>query len=228
MNALQNHNRRKPDLKEVLEELGPMPGEAVLMGIADDGGPVWYNTNDVTSPNMLVWGGKIEFVQLIAQYIILNQLGVRRSTDIEFVVLTSDPTKWEPITRMLYDRKHSPCVGIVPIYSTVADEILISLDGWVRRGNPAKQSLLVLVDDMEKLLDMDFEAKQNFQSIVNKGPEYKVFTIGIVQAELSFRWNKGFQMDVRYNQGSGLYEMHNHWQGTYEFLQISLPELVTI
>lgn len=207
---MMNVQKRLPNLKEVLSELGPLPMEAVFMGIADhDGCPLLFDVTDKTSPNVLIWNGNVEILKVIANYILSIQRGDRRSTDIEFVVLTSRPKEWEFISKKSRQLQNTPCVGIIPIWSDTADQILLSLAEWIHRGRHPKKSVLVLVDDVDKLIDLNFDAKQNFGYILLRGRGQQVFVIGLVKEGISslregFQWNMVYQSDENryYVEGS--------------------------
>src|SRR5262245_32000124 len=84
-----------PTLNDVLAEIGPLPAEALFLGVASDHLPVLLNLHDPHPGPMLVAGdagaGKTAFLQTIAQSVIETQ----RAQDVQFGIVTNYPDEWE-------------------------------------------------------------------------------------------------------------------------------------
>src|SRR5215207_7534496 len=80
-----------PTLKDVLAEIGPLPLEALFLGVATDNLPVMLNLYDPHPGPMLVAGdagsGKTAFLRTIAQSVVKTH----NANDVQFGVITNYP-----------------------------------------------------------------------------------------------------------------------------------------
>src|SRR6266542_7088206 len=83
-----------PPLSEVLAEFGPMPQEALFLGVASDGLPVLLNLHDPVPGPILISGdagaGKTGLLQTIAS----AAAKTHQADELQFGVLTSHPDEW--------------------------------------------------------------------------------------------------------------------------------------
>lgn len=166
-----------PSLESVLDEVGPMPREALFMGIAPDGLPVLLNLHDPSPGPILVTGdpaaGKTAFLQNIAR-------GVERMhtpEDVQFGVITAFPDEWEGFS----DMPHS--AGVFPVFHSSAMDFLYSLSGWAHANKGGQQSVILLLDDLESMEEVDFDARQTLRWLLLRGPARRVWPVVTVNAE---------------------------------------------
>lgn len=164
-----------PILDRVLAEIGSLPREALFLGVASDGLPVLLNLHDSVPGPILITGdagtGKTAFLQLIAR-------GVQQThtaEDVQFAIITSHPEEWEDFPATTHR------VGIISVHQADAQDVLLSLASWAH-SNKSKQSVLLLVDDLEALAKMDSEALQNFRWLLLRGPSRRVWPIVTMNA----------------------------------------------
>src|SRR5258708_17490487 len=83
-----------PGLPDVLDELAPLPPEALLFGIAADGLPLMLNMRDSSTGPLLVLAdrgsGKTTFLQFLAHAV--NRL--LSSDKVRYVTMTDFPDAW--------------------------------------------------------------------------------------------------------------------------------------
>ncbi len=161
----------QPALSEVLAEYGPMPSEALFMGVASDGLPMLLNLHDAVPGPLLVLGdagaGKTNLLQVIARAAgIMHPPG-----DLQFGVLTGHPEEWSA-----YDRIPNN-VGVFPLYSNSSQEFILSLASWAHGNKTSSQSVLLLLDDLEAATNLDFDARQNLRWLFLRGPARRVWPI---------------------------------------------------
>lgn len=166
-----------PSLESVLDEVGPMPREALFMGIASDGLPVLLNLHASSPGPILVAGdpgaGKTAFLQNIAR-------GVERMhvpEDVQFGVITAFPDEWEDFS----DLPHS--AGVFPIHHSSAMDFLYSLSGWAHANKGGQQSVILLLDDLESMEQVDFDARQTLRWLLLRGPARRVWPVVTVNAQ---------------------------------------------
>ena len=160
-----------PPLSEVLAEFGPMPQEALFLGVASDGLPVLLNLHDPVPGPILISGdagaGKTALLQTIA-----SAAGkMHQPEDLQFGVLTSHPDEWNGLEEIPNN------VGVFPLYHKSAEDFILSLASWAHGNKTSQQSVLLLLDDLEAATNLDFDAKQNLRWLFMRGPARRVWPI---------------------------------------------------
>ena len=166
-----------PTLREVLTEVGPLPREALFLGKADDGLPVLLNLHDPVPGPVLMSGdagsGKTAFLQTIAA----AAVQAHTPKDLQFGVITGHPDEWKTFAESPH------CIGIFPVHHNSAQDFLLSLASWAHANKSPRQSVLLLADDMTKLVSLDFTAQQNLHWLLARGPSRRVWPILTLKAE---------------------------------------------
>lgn len=188
-----NTLNKNQSLEEIMDTV-EFPENAVFMGVAEDGLPVLFDVLDEKVPNILIWQGRVDILKVIAEYIMRVQRGNRRKTDIEFLILTSNPDHWKFLYNMSPTAmQQTPCIAVALIGSDLADQLILTLASWVNGAKKAGKTVLVLVDDVSKMFDMDFNVVQNMKYILHNGGRRSVFVIGTSHEQ---RQINGFQSIV--------------------------------
>jgi len=160
-----------PLLSEVLTEFGPMPQEALFLGVASDGLPVLLNLHDPVPGPILISGdagtGKTGLLQTIAS----ATAKMHQPEDLQFGVLTSHPEEWNGLEEIPNN------VGVFPLYHKSAEDFILSLASWAHGNKTSQQSVLLLLDDLEAATNLDFDAKQNLRWLFLRGPARRVWPI---------------------------------------------------
>ena len=98
----------QPPLNEVLADYGPMPREALFLGVAPDKLPVLLNLHDPVPGPLLIaadpGAGKTALLQTIA----LAAGIMHQPDDLQFGVLTNHPDEWNGIEKVPQQRWHLP------------------------------------------------------------------------------------------------------------------------
>jgi len=165
-----------PALTDVLAEIGPLPAEALFLGIATDGLPVLLNLYDSHPGPILVAGdagsGKTAFLQTIAHSVAQTH----SSNDIQFGVITNYPDEWESIESTPHR------IGVFPVGHNSTQEFVGSLASWAHSNKNTHQCILLLVDDLESVANLDLETLQNFRWLLLRGPARRVWPIVTLNA----------------------------------------------
>jgi len=166
-----------PTLDGVLAEIGPLPREALFLGVASDGLPVLLNLHDPIPGPLLLIGetgaGKTAFLKSIVHALTRTH----SPEDLQYGVVTAHPDEWDVIE----DTKHR--VGIFSTTHSGSQDLVLSLASWAHQNRNSKQSVLLLVDDLESLAKQDFDALQNFRWLLARGPSRHVWPIITMHAE---------------------------------------------
>ena len=160
-----------PGLREVLAEIGPLPAEALFLGVASDHLPVLLNLYDPHPGPMLVaadsGSGKTAFLQTIAQSVIQTH----SPAEVQFGVVTNYPDEWESIEAAPHR------VGVFTVGHSDTQEFIKSLASWAHSNKNTHQCVLLLVDDLESVASLDLETVRHFRWLLLRGPARRVWPI---------------------------------------------------
>lgn len=179
---LRSANQTQPappasSLSQLLADLGPLPREALFLGIASDGLPVLLNLHDPHPGPMLIvseaGAGKTAFLQSIAR----STIQTHGASEVQFGVITNRVAEWEGLEKSPHQ------VGIFDVNDTGAQDLILSLASWAHSNKVAKQSVLLLIDDLESIAKLEFDALQNFRWLLLRGPSRRVWPLITMSAE---------------------------------------------
>ena len=160
-----------PALSEVLAELGPLPAEALFLGVAADGLPVLLNLYDPHPGPMLIAGdagsGKTAFLQMIAQSVTQTH----DAKDVQYAVITNYPDEWNGMEATPHR------VGIFPVGHSGTQQFMESLASWAHSNKNTHQCVLLLIDDLESVASLDLETVQKVRWLLLRGPARRVWPI---------------------------------------------------
>jgi len=182
-----------PNLSEILEEIGPIPREALLLGMASDGLPILLNLYDSHPGPILVIGdagaGKTGFLQTVAR----SAIQTHDANDLQYGVITNQPDEWESVE----ETPHS--VGVFPANHTNAQDLILSLASWAHTNKNTRQSVLLLVDDLEQVASLESDVVQNFRWLLLRGPSRRVWpiiTLSTEKYEQVLSWLQNFRTRI--------------------------------
>lgn len=160
-----------PMLGDVLAGYAPMPHAALFLGVASDDLPVLLNLHDPVPGPILITAdagaGKTKMLQTIAMSAGVTHL----PEDLQFGVLTNHPDEWRSVEGI------SNNVGIFPFYNQSAEDFVLSLASWAHDNKTSRQSVLLLLDDLEAATNLNFDARQNLRWLLLRGPARRVWPI---------------------------------------------------
>ena len=160
-----------PPIDEVLSEFGPMPPEAMFLGVASDGLPVLLNLHDPVPGPILIVGdpgvGKTTLLHVIA-----SAIGkMHQPEEVQFGALTNHPEEWSGLENIPNN------VGVFPLYNKSAEDFILSLASWAHGNKTSSQSVLLFMDDLDAVSNLDFDARQNLRWLLLRGPARRVWPI---------------------------------------------------
>jgi len=161
----------RPSLSHVLADLGPLPQEALFLGMAYDELPVLLNLYDPLPGPLLIVGeagsGKTDLLHIISQ-----TAGKMHSAErLQFGALTSHPEEWNRFESIPNN------VGVFSVHDRTAEDFILSLASWAHGNKTSKQSILLLIDDLETISLMEMETVQNLRWLMLRGPARRVWPI---------------------------------------------------
>lgn len=166
-----------PNLAHTLIEIGPLPEEALFLGIAEDRLPVLLNMDDGTTGSILVTGDRgNDLLKIIA---------LSANTDI--AILTDSPENWSDVRR--------EGVGIFsPILDRDMDNLIYSMVAWARSRERKRGYALLLIDCLEQLHNLEPQAKSYFEWLLEEGPYSKAWTIAFDKEKVNFSGSFGLNI----------------------------------
>lgn len=161
----------QPALDQVLADFGPMPEEALFLGVASDELPVLLNLHDPLPGPLLILGdpgtGKTAFLKTIAR-----AAGKMHPPDkLQFGALTNHPEEWNGFDEIPNN------VGVFSIHHRSAEDFILSLASWAHGNKTSKQSVLLLLDDLDAITNLEMEAVHNLRWLLLRGPSRRVWPI---------------------------------------------------
>ena len=168
----------QPTLSRVLANFGPMPSEALFLGIASDELPVLLNLHDSIPGPLLTIGdpgsGKTALLQIIAR----AAKKMHQARTLQFGVVTNHPDEWSDFDDVPNN------IGTFPAHHRSSEDFILSLASWAHGNKSSKQSVLLLLDDLETVSSMDIETVQNLRWLLFRGPARRVWPIITLNSNL--------------------------------------------
>jgi hypothetical protein len=160
-----------PALDEVIMDYGPMPYEALFLGVATDNLPVLLNLHDPIPGPILITAdpgaGKTKMLQTIA----LAAGKMHQPQSLQFGVLTNHPDEWNGLEQIPNN------VGVFSLHDQDAKDLILSLASWAHSNKTSQQSVLLFLDDLEAASNLDFDARQKLRWLLLRGPARRVWPI---------------------------------------------------
>ena len=182
-----------PPLDEVLTEFGPMPPEALFLGVASDGLPLLLNLHDPIPGPILIAGDSATGKTALLQTIAAAAGKTHQPEEIQFGALTSHPDEWSALEDIPNN------VGIFPLHDQSSEDFILSLASWAHGNKSSQQSVLLLLDDLEVASNLDFDARQNLRWLLLRGPARRVWpiiTVNTNRMENILPWLDAFRTRV--------------------------------
>jgi len=161
----------QPTLSQVLADFGPMPDEALFLGVAFDELPVLLNLHDANPGPLLVIGdpgcGKTAILQIIAR----AAERMHQTEKLQFGAVTNRPDEWSGFEEIPNN------IGVFSVHDRASEDFILSLASWAHGNRSSNQSVLLLLDDLESIAKMDVDTVQNLRWLLFRGPSRHVWPI---------------------------------------------------
>jgi hypothetical protein len=165
-----------PTLSSVLADSSPLPHTALFLGLADDGLPVLLDLYDPVPGPILIAAdessGKTSFLQMIAR----STEAMHDPADVQSGVITPHPDEWKDF------QGNQSIVGVYPTKEDSARELLQSLVSWAHSNKDKRQTIILLIDDLEAVTQLGREAEQSLRWLLLRGPSRRVWPIITINA----------------------------------------------
>ncbi len=160
-----------PSLRDVITSNSSMPREALFLGLAEDGLPVLLNLYDPVPGPLLITGdqasGKTRLLQAIARAVEL----VHAPSEVEFGVITNHIEDWDGFQEIQNN------AGIYSTQDSASQDFIHSLVSWAHNNKGEKQSVLLLIDNLESASQLSQGTQQDLRWLLLRGPSRRVWPI---------------------------------------------------
>lgn len=159
-----------PTLENVLTKLGPLPKDGLFLGVASDGLPVLLNLSDPRPGALLLLGdshsGKTDFLKGAARAASM----IHPARNLRYAVIADRLQEWEG-----WDSQPH-CLGVWGARDARLKDLLLDLSERVQLSG-SHETLLLLADDLQSLINLDSEMQQVFYWLLAHGASGRVWTI---------------------------------------------------
>jgi hypothetical protein len=165
-----------PTLREVLADAGALPREALFLGLAEDGLPVLLNLYDPIPGPILVSGdqasGKTALLQMVARGVELLHM----PDEVQYAIVSPYPHEWNKF------KENPNNSSLCHIQDEHTKDLLYSLVTWAHNNKGDKNSVILLIDNLEEFAKLDEETVQNLRWLLLRGPTRRVWPIVTVNS----------------------------------------------
>lgn len=166
-----------PSLQQILRRIGPLPKQALFLGLAQDGLPVLLNLWNPTTGPVLIAGdshtGKTGLLQTVSRFAVATH----NEREIQYGVITNRPDQW------FNDVAYAHCIGIFSTGQSDATNFIRALAAWIELYEDPQQSILLLIDGLDAFPCWKCELTGDLQKILSYGPEKRIWTFATVNLE---------------------------------------------
>jgi hypothetical protein len=164
-----------------------IPAWGLFFGVADDGLPVVLNMDDDLPGPILINGAASPFLMNIVNGI--EHLWGR----VDFGVIGSSK-EWSTYKNL------ECCAGIFGYYERGAEDLILSMAAWAHGNKGSGKYTVLLVEDLEDILRMDYEVTEKFRWLLACGPSRRVWPI--VGHKGQTRFDQYFRTEILHENGS--------------------------
>jgi hypothetical protein len=168
---------------ELLAATQPLPAKSILLGRCPDGLPFFMSMDDPEMGAVLICGasgcGKTHQLQVMVE----SAMRTHRPHELQITVITHHPSEWQAIQKDPLFMKYLQ--GVYAWYDPRLETHLQRLTDLAearREGHHGGPATLVVLDDMNFVEVLSWEAQVNLRWLLEYGSQSRVWLVGAINA----------------------------------------------
>jgi hypothetical protein len=171
----------RPDLMQVLDEIGSLPSGTIFLGLAEDGAPLLHDLfppegGKAAAGPLLVTGdarsGKTAFLQNLAAGLDATS----ETGDVLFGVITPRVEEWEAFEAL------PSSLGIWSARPLSMGRLLGQLCAWASSSRPRHAGVVLLLDGLAMVAEAGADVRRDLRYLLLYGPERGIWPVATVRA----------------------------------------------
>jgi hypothetical protein len=159
---------------DLLRQHPYLPDSTAILGICEDGLPVLLDLTDSQPGSLLVGSTSMVGIRKLLHLALFSTLIRTVSTDLEVLVLSTDPDQWQPFWSMAGNHH----LEILPVSDRLAGSAVLHFGRMLEQrmhGRGGREICLLLVDDLDAINRVDFDVQSNFEWLARDGPRHQIW-----------------------------------------------------
>jgi hypothetical protein len=184
--ALKRSGFNLPMVSDVLDHYRPLPFQTILIGDCKDGLPFLFDLNQPANGALLVTGdpacGKTRQLQVMVE----SALQLYTPRQLQVATIASWKEDWERILETPDRLRY--CHSLTPWYDRDVSELILNLASLAddrRNGRRRGAQVLLVIDDLSKITEIDYEAQVNLHWLIESGPQSGIWPLVSLEANQS-------------------------------------------
>jgi hypothetical protein len=169
-----------PTIREIINQLRPLPPYAALLGVCEDGLPFLFDLSDPSPGSILITGEASSGKSGLLKGILASASVMNRTDQVMFNLISPDSAVFSDLSRL------SHCTSSVSPYDRTSSELVIDLAKIAeqRKSGRLRGPVIILaIDDLVTLLSYnEFELFSHLKWLVKHGPESGIWPLAILRS----------------------------------------------
>lgn len=171
---------RLPTLREIVNQLRPLPPYNALLGVCEDGLPFLFDLSDPSPGSILITGEAGSGKSRLLRGILASAGAMNRADQVSFNLICTDFGLFSDVNRSAH------CLNSVSTYDRSSSELVIDLAKIAEQRKSGRQRgpiIILAIDDLGTLLSYnEFEVFSHLKWLVKFGPESGIWPLATLKA----------------------------------------------
>lgn len=169
-----------PNLREIINQLRPLPPYNALLGICEDGLPFLFDLSDPSPGSILITGKAGSGKSRLLRGILTSASAMNRADQVAFNLICTDFGLFSGVNRSAH------CINSVSTYDRASSELIVDLAKIAEQRKSGRQRgpiIILAIDNLATLLSYnEFELFSHLKWLVKFGPESGIWPLATLKA----------------------------------------------
>ena len=169
-----------PTIREIINQLRPLPPYAALLGVCEDGLPFLFDLSDPSPGSLLITGEASSGKSRLLRTILASASAMNHTEQVMFNLICPDSGIFSDLSRL------SHCISSVSTYDRASSELVIDLAKIAEQRKSGRQRgpvFILAIDDLATLLSYnEFELYSHLKWLVKHGPDSGIWPVAILRS----------------------------------------------